>query len=189
MRPTVLPLAAVLLAFACGAAAERSDREKEIVIVADKWELDDANKVTTLNGNVVVTQGTMRITAAQLTMREDAKKNKFYVATGSPVTFRQKRDKAEEYVDGQAQRAEFDDSNDMLKLYERARVKSGDNQITSEFISYDMKRELAEASGAAPGKAPPADARVKVIILPPKKTPEGDDKKAGVELKSDPGKQ
>ncbi len=185
-----LPLFALAAAFAAlPAAAERADREKEIVTVADKWQLDDANKVTTFHGNVVVTQGTMRITAAKLTMREDAQKNKFYVANGSPVTFRQKRDKVEEYVDGEAQRAEFDDRDDVLKLYDRARVKSGANQIAGEFISYDMRRELAEASGAAPGKAAAPESRVKVIILPPKKAPDGDVKPApGMSLKSDPGK-
>jgi hypothetical protein len=49
---------------------------------------------------------------------------------------------------------------------------------------------VAEVSGAPPGKAAAPDARVKVIILPPKKAADGDEKKAapGVSLKSDPGK-
>ena len=172
-----LPLTLIIAALAAASApslAERADREKEIVIVADKWAGDDANKVTTLQGNVVVTQGTMRITADKMTVREDAQKNKSYVANGAPVTFRQKRDKVDEYVDGEAQRAEFDDRTDVLKLFNRARVKSGANQITGEFISYDMQKELAEASGAAPGAAAAPNSRVKVIILPPKKAPEGD---------------
>src|SRR5690242_922181 len=101
---TPLHLIAFLVAAIAPAHAERADREKEIVITADKWAGDDANKVTTLQGNVVVTQGTMRITADKLTVREDAQKNKFYVANGAPVTFRQKRDKVDEYVDGEAQR-------------------------------------------------------------------------------------
>src|SRR5207237_4073926 len=127
--------------------AEKGDREKEIVITADHGEGDDANKVTTMRGNVIVTQGTMRIAADRLELREDAKKNKLYVATGSPVTFRQKRDQADEYIDGQAQRAEFDDRSNMLKLFQRARVTSGSNQLTGEIISYDMNKEVAEVTG------------------------------------------
>jgi lipopolysaccharide export system protein LptA len=172
-----LLLPAMLLSTAVAmtpALAERADREKEIVIVADKWSGDDANKVTTLQGNVVVTQGTMRITAEKMTVREDAQQNKSYVANGAPVTFRQKRDKVDEYIDGEAQRAEFDDRTDILKLFNRARVKSGANQITGDFISYDMQKELAEASGAPPGTTPPPNSRVKVIILPPKKPAGGD---------------
>lgn len=182
-------LACTLLALAVPALAERADREKEIVVTADRTLGDDRSKTLTLEGNVVVTQGTMRITASRVTIREDAQNNKVYVATGAPVTFRQKRDKVDEYVDGQAQRAEFDEKADVLRLFTRARVKSGANEITGDFISYDMAREVAEASGAAPGAVAPKDSRVKVIIVPQKKAPEGaKEPSPPVELKTDPGK-
>jgi lipopolysaccharide export system protein LptA len=175
MRTLVIPLIAASLAAAAPAAlAERADREKEIVVGADRLVADDANRTSTFEGSVVVTQGTMRMTAAKVTVKEDAERHKFYVASGSPVTFRQKRDKVEEYVDGMAERAEFDDRNDVLRLYNRARVKSNQNEITGDFISYDMKREVAEVSGAPPGAAAPQGSRVKVIILPPKKAADGD---------------
>ena len=106
------------------------------------------------------------------------------------MTFRQKRDKVDEWVEGFAERAEFDDRNDVLKLYNKARVKSNQNEITGDFISYDMKREVAEVSGAPPGQQAPPNSRVKVIIIPPKKPAEGGKEApaAPVELKSDPGK-
>jgi lipopolysaccharide export system protein LptA len=188
-RLAVLALAA--LAAALPVSAERADREKEIVVGADKLIADDANRTSTFEGAVVVTQGTMRMTASRVTVKEDADRHKFYVANGAPVTFRQKRDKVDEWVEGFAERAEFDDRNDVLKLYNRARVKSNQNEITGDFISYDMRREVAEVSGAPPGKTAPADARVKVIILPPKKDAEADKKAAapGMTLKADPGAQ
>ena len=190
MRVTPLQFTVAALLLATSAAAERSDREKEIVVGADRLTADDANRTSTFEGSVVVTQGTMRMTAAKVTVKEDAERHKFYVASGSPVTFRQKRDKVEEYVDGMADRAEFDDRNDVLRLYSRARVKSNQNELAGDFISYDMKREVAEVSGAPPGMAAAPDSRVKVIILPPKRAPEGDEKKPdpGMSLKSDPGK-
>jgi lipopolysaccharide export system protein LptA len=168
-------LLAVALGCAPAARAERADREKEIVIGADRLTADDANRTSTFDGNVVVTQGTMRITAAKVLVREDAERFKNYVATGSPVTFRQKRDKVDEWIEGFADRAEFDDRNDVLKLFNRARVKSNQNELTGDFISCDMRRDLCEVSGAPPGKAPPPDSRVKVIILPPKKSPAKDE--------------
>lgn len=188
MQAIVLALlTAVLAAASLPAIAERSDREKEIVVGADRLTADDANRTSTFEGNVVVTQGTMRITAARVTVKEDAQRHKLYVASGSPVTFRQKRDKVDEWVEGMAERAEFDDRNDVLRLYNQARVKSNQNEISGDFISYDMKREVAEVSGAPPGKAAPTDSRVKVIILPPKKA--ADDKPApGIRLKPDAGK-
>jgi lipopolysaccharide export system protein LptA len=190
MRARAVCLAAIVLAAAAPAWAERSDREKEIVIGADRSTGDDLNKVLLLEGNVVVTQGTMRITAAKVTIQEDAKKNKFYVATGAPITFRQKREKSDEWIDGEAQRAEFDEKTDILKLYTRARVKSGPNEITGDFISYDMTREVAEAAGSAPGATVPKESRVKVIINPPKKASASEGEKAPppLGLKTDPGK-
>jgi lipopolysaccharide export system protein LptA len=191
----VLLVAAVL---AAPAWAERGDREKEIVVGADRLTADDANRTSTFDGSVVVTQGTMRMTAARVTVKEDTQRHKVYVANGAPVTFRQKRDKVDEWVEGYAERAEFDDRNDVLKLFGNARVKSNQNEITGDFITYDMKREVAEVSGAAPGKTGTASTgRVKVIIVPPKKEAEGEGKdkekdKAkpapALELKSDPGK-
>ena len=189
-----LALALLACAFACAPAlAERADREKEIVVGADRLLADDANRTSTFDGNVIVTQGTMRITASKVTVKEDAQRHKYYVANGAPVTFRQKRDKVDEWVEGFAERAEFDDRNDVLKLFNHAKVKSNQTEITGDFISYDMNKELAEVSGAAPGATAPANTgRVKVIILPPKKAPEGaaaEKPAPGVTLKPDTGTQ
>ena len=191
-------ICALALVAARPALAEKADREKEIVVNADRLVANDAKKTSTFEGNVIVTQGTMRMTAARVMVKEDAERHKVYVANGAPVTFRQKRDKVDEWVEGYAERAEFDDRNDVLKLYSNARVKSNQNEITGDFISYDMKREVAEVSGAPPGQAVPANAgRVKVIIVPPKKEGEGDKKGKDkdepkpappLELKTDPGK-
>jgi lipopolysaccharide export system protein LptA len=192
MTPYVLPLALLAATLALPAAAERLDREKEIVIGADHSLADDANKVVTLQGNVVVTQGSRRITAAKMTVKEDAKGNRFYVANGAPVTFRQKREKVDEWVEGFAERAEFDDRNEILKLYNKARVKTGDNEVTGDFISYDMGRELAEVAGAPPGTTAPPNSRVKMVIVPQKKPGPGEEKAPAappLELRRDPGKQ
>jgi lipopolysaccharide export system protein LptA len=194
MRAPLL-LAAVALLAATAALAEKADREKEIVVGADRLLADEASRTSTFEGSVIVTQGTMRMTAARVIVKEDAQRFKYYVASGAPVTFRQKRDNVDEWVEGFAERAEFDDRNDILKLYTRARVKSNQNELTGDFISYDMRREVAEVAGAPPGKAAPPNARVKVIILPPKRPAEGEkgaEKEkappAGVQLKPDAGK-
>jgi lipopolysaccharide export system protein LptA len=173
MKNISLLLAAALALGAPAALAEKADREKEIVVGADHATGDDANKVSTFEGSVVITQGTMRMTASRVTVKEDADRHKIYVATGAPVTFRQKRDNVDEWVEGFAERAEFDDRKDELRLFNRARVTSNQNQLTGDFISYDMRREVAEVAGAPPGQKPPADSRVKVIIIPPKKGADG----------------
>ncbi|HXN15597.1 MAG TPA: lipopolysaccharide transport periplasmic protein LptA [Usitatibacter sp.] len=184
-------LAAALVILAGAAGAERADREKEIVVGADHLTADDANHTSTFEGSVVVTQGTMRITASKVTVKEDAERHKYYVASGAPVTFRQKRDRVDEWVEGFAERAEFDDRNDVLRLFKRARVKSNQNEIAGDFISYDMRRDLAEVSGAPPGSVAPNASRVKVIILPPKKASEDEPTQSppppSLKLKTDAG--
>ena len=190
MRTAIHGLVAALVLLSLPAAAEKADREKEIVVNADRLSADDARKTSTFEGNVIVTQGTMRMTADKVTVREDAQRHKYYVANGNPVTFRQKLDNADEWVEGYAQRAEFDDRNDMLRLYEHARVRRDQNEITGNFISYDMRRELAEVTGGPPGTAS-SGSRVKAVILPPKKGA-GEQAKPGAapaaKLKTDEGK-
>jgi lipopolysaccharide export system protein LptA len=188
MMRKVAGIAGIALALLASAAlGERADREKEIVLLADKGVADDNRKVSVFEGNVIITQGTMRVTASKVTLSE--KENfKFYIAQGAPVTFRQKRDKVDEWIEGTAERAEFDDKTDVLKLFNRAKVKSAQNEITGEYITYDMRREVAEVTGAAPGQQVPAaeKSRVKVIIVPQKEGAKKDEgAKEPARLKAD----
>jgi lipopolysaccharide export system protein LptA len=163
-------IAAALVAFS--AHAEKADREKEIQVLADRLSADDAKKEAVYEGNVIVTQGTMRITSARITVREDAEGYRTYIATGAPVTFRQKRDKVDDWIEGSAQRAEFDDRQDLLKLFHGAKLKSSQGELTGDFISYDRGKEFFQVTGEAPG-APSTGSRVKATIIPQKKGADG----------------
>ena len=64
----------VTLSFVCAAAsalAEQGDRDKPIQIEADRASLDQLKGVTVYEGNVVVTQGTILLRAAQVTVTQD----------------------------------------------------------------------------------------------------------------------
>ncbi len=192
LRPSAFVLAiaaAVLLAGAAPALAERADRDKEIQVLADRLTADDARKEAVYDGNVVVTQGTMRITSSRIVVREDPQGFRTYVATGSPVTFRQKRDLVDEWIDGSAQRAEFDDRDEMLRLYGGARLKGPQGELAGDFISYDRAKDFFEVRGAPPGKPAAEGSRVKATIIPQKKGAEGAPAPAAppVPLKTDPG--
>lgn len=181
-----LLLATLLAALAPAALAEKADREKEIQVLADRLSADDTRREAVYEGNVVVTQGTLRVAAARIVVREDAEGYRSFVATGSPVTFRQKRDKGDDWVEGEAQRAEFDDRTDLLKLLTQARLKSAQGEITGEFISYDRGRDFFQVTGGAPGAAPSPSSRVKATIVPPKKNAAAEPKPSPpVELKPD----
>lgn len=165
----------VLLA-AAGATsprAEKADREKEIQILADRLTADDAKREAVYDGNVVITQGTLRVTASRIVVREDAEGYRSYVATGTPVTFRQKRDKVDEWVDGEAQRAEFEDRSELIKLFQAARLRTPQGELTGDFVSYDRGKEFVEVTGAPGGKPGEPGSRVKATIVPPKKDADG----------------
>lgn len=180
-----LALALLLAALAPAASAEKADREKEIQVLADRLTADDTKREAVYEGNVVVTQGTLRVAAARIVVREDAEGYRSFVATGNPVTFRQKRDKTEDWVEGEAQRAEFDDRTDLLKLLTQARLKSAQGEVTGDFISYDRGRDFFEVTGGAPGSAPAPGSRVKATIIPPKKDAEAAKPAPPLELKPD----
>lgn len=169
-RPATI-LCRTLVAVALTAApahAEKADREKEIQVLADRLSADDAKKEAVYDGNVIITQGTMRITSARIVVREDPQGYRTYTATGAPVTFRQKRDKVDDWIEGSAERAEFDDRNDLLKLFKGAKLKSSQGELTGDFISYDRGKEFFQVTGAAPG-APATGSRVKATIIPQQK--------------------
>jgi len=161
------------VAAAPAALAEKGDREKEIQVLADRLSADDAKKEAVYEGNVIVTQGTMRITSARIVVREDAEGYRTYIATGAPVTFRQKRDKVDDWIDGSAERAEFDDRQDLLKLFKGAKLKSSQGELTGDFISYDRGKEFFQVTGAAPGAPGATGSRVKATIIPQKKGEDG----------------
>jgi lipopolysaccharide export system protein LptA len=175
----------LLAVLASAATAEKADREKEIQVLADRLTADDNKREAVYEGNVVVTQGTLRVAAARIVVREDAEGYRSFVATGAPVTFRQKRDKTDDWVDGEAQRAEFDDRTDLLKLLTQARLKSAQGEITGDFISYDRGRDFFQVSGGAPGAPAVPGSRVKATIVPPKKGAEAAKPSPPVELKPD----
>ncbi|MBL0142711.1 MAG: lipopolysaccharide transport periplasmic protein LptA [Betaproteobacteria bacterium] len=166
-------LLACALAVSATAHAEKADREKDIQVLADRLTADDAKKEAVYEGNVIVTQGTMRITSARIVVREDAQGYRTYIATGAPVTFRQKRDKVDDWMDGSAERAEFDDRSELLKLFNRARLHSSQGELTGDFISYDRGKEFFQVTGAAPGAPEVPGSRVKATIVPQKKGPDG----------------
>ena len=175
---------AVLLAFA--AHAEKADREKPITFTSDDGEVNYEKRTGSLRGNVVITQGTMTIRANRIDFKQNADNSLSATVFGTPLAFRQKRDGAEGYYEGWAQRAEYDGQKEQLELFDNAILKRGADEIRSNFISYNAATELFKAEGRAPGTPATGDVgrsdRVRGIFQPkdgalpgkgPGKAPEG----------------
>jgi len=142
------PLLAIALgAAAFAAGAETADPEKPINFSADKGDLNYETKLGKLDGNVVLTQGTITVRADRLSFKQNPDNSMQVTAFGNPVTFRQKRDGVDEYYEGYAQRVEYDGARDQLELHDRALLKRGTDEIRSNYISYNAKTELFKAEG------------------------------------------
>lgn len=133
-----------LIFTAAAAHAERADREKPINLDADKITVDDTRKVHIFEGNVQLTQGTLIIKADKIVVTQDANGNQVGVATGGPgglARFKQKREGRDEYVEGEADRIENDSKTDKSELFGHAKMRSGQDEVRGQYISYDGKTE------------------------------------------------
>lgn len=161
------------------ALAEKADRNKPIEMTAASGTSDLANNVQTLEGTVVLVQGTMRMTAERMRVKRDAQDRVFAELFGTPnaqVTFREKREGFDDFMEGTADRAEFDDRSNTVKLFGRARLRNGGDELAGEYIYYNSVSEVIQALGRIPepGDAKrPADAgsgatspRVRIVIQP-----------------------
>lgn len=181
MKPTrtrlarrLMALTALLTAVAGGAWAAQADRNLPLEVTSDGKEaakVDLARKITTIIGNVVATQGTLRLTAATVEVREDASGYYHALALGGPATFRQKRDRVEEWVAGQAQRIEYDGASERVRLVGGAKLRlerpgSAGDEASAPVIVYDQKSDTVvfEGEGAAPAGREPQ--RAKLVFQP-----------------------
>jgi lipopolysaccharide export system protein LptA len=139
-----------IAAIALGASlahAETADKGKPISFTSDGGEVNYEKKTGVLTGNVVITQGTLTIRADKINFKQNADNSLSATAFGNPISFRQKRDDAEGYYEGWAQRAEYDGSTEQLELFDNAILKRGADEIRSNYITYNSKTELFKAEG------------------------------------------
>ena len=158
-----LLLGTLLISCVCAAHAEKLDRDKPINIVSDRMNLDDASHVSTFEGKVELTQGTLRVIAEKLVVTEDPAGNKFCVATGHLASFRQKREAVNEYVEGYGERIEYSTKTETVNFYVRARVKRGQDDVRGDHITYSTQTEVFHVSGR------PESGRVRATIQPKNK--------------------
>ncbi len=143
---------AVLSLTALAAAAEKSDATKAAVIAYTNI-LTSEQGASTLLGDVVVTKGTLVLRAerGRLKQAPHAYLEMTLNAGSQAATFRQKRDGGPGlWVEGEAERIEYDERSGKLTLFGAARVRQLDGNrvtgdISSEFIAYDSLRDVVAA--------------------------------------------
>ncbi|KAF1015268.1 MAG: lipopolysaccharide transport periplasmic protein LptA [Burkholderia sp.] len=160
------------------AYAEKADQHKPINVEADNLTYDDLKQVTVATGNVVITKGTILIKSDCVKVRQDPQGYQYAVATMAPVSkkhalFRQKREDLNEYIDGDAERIDYDGKQDLTTLTHNATVRrlqgltTVSDTVHGSVITYDGQRDFYTAKGgndvAAPGNP---TGRVRAMLSP-----------------------
>jgi len=168
----------ILLAgiFASGAAqAEKADMTKPTNIEANQMAYDDVKQINTFTGNVVLTRGTLIMRAHKMIVTQDPQGYQFatlLAPAGGLATFRQKRDAGpNQWVEGHAERIEYDGKTEIVKLFSRAMIRrlEGDkptDEVEGEFISYDSRAEFFTVNNTPSGQSKPGGGRIKAVIQP-----------------------
>jgi lipopolysaccharide export system protein LptA len=152
--------------------AERADRDKPMQLEANRISIDDANKTQTLEGDVLITKGTMTLRAERIVVTEDKygfQKGSATGGKGGLARFRQKREGSTEYVEGEAERIEYNSNSEVAELFRRAWVKTGEDQVKGDYIWYDAISEKYLVTGGDNKNPQGAPGRVRAIIQPKNK--------------------
>jgi lipopolysaccharide export system protein LptA len=155
------------------AAAEKADREKPVNLEADRVTIDDSKQLAIFEGNVVLTQGTLVIRGNRMEVRQDKEGFKNGVTWGTPAYFRQKREGFDEYIEGWAERLEYDGRVQFMQMFNRAMLTRGQDEVRGNYISYDGRTEFFQVTGGGAQAAAPdnPDGRVRAVIQPKPKEP------------------
>lgn len=181
MNVFLFALLVIGMLFADTPLAERTDRDKPIHLEADSATVEDYKRkdnfrTSIFTGNVILTQGTLIIRADKVIMKEDLKGFRYATGYGNLVSFRQKRDGVDEYIEGWSQRVEYDDKTNKVELFGKARLKRGTDEVQGDYISYDITRDFFRVTGHKEKNAKENSGnRVQVIIQPKTKPPQATD--------------
>jgi len=150
-----------------------TDQDQPIEIEADAAELDDQKSVTTYTGNVIVVQGSIRMTGDKMTVYYTRDNDlDTVIMEGRPATYRQLPDNSEIYDEAEALRMEYYGLKNLIVLIENAVVKQEELRFSGNRIEYDTERSQIRARGQAESdaaKPPGENGRVKITIKPKKK--------------------
>lgn len=137
-----------------------SDQTKPVTLEADQASFNERTGVTSYRGNVIITQGTIRIEADQLTVNLDDNRGiKDAIAQGSPARFQQQLDANKGLAKGQGQNVTYNAQTGIVTLKGNAFLSQDGATFRGETLRYSMNQGDIEATGSS-------KQRVQLVIPP-----------------------
>lgn len=147
-----------LLGLSFSAHALKGDTDQPINIDSGSQSLDMNTNTVVFSDNVVITQGSIKVTASKVTITRQEGKKETIDAIGSPVTFHQTLDNGKP-ADGKGNSVHYDLNSEFLTLIGNAELKQQGSFIKADKITYDVKKQQLKATSG--GKS-----RVKTVLIP-----------------------
>lgn len=166
----LLVLLAALLANA-PAWALSSDKDQPIEIEADTADLNDQKRITIYRGDVIVIQGSIRMTGDKMTVYYNEQDDvDTVIMEGTPATYKQLPDNSDVYDEAEALRMEYYEPKGLVVLIDNAVVKQGRTRFSGNRVEYDtnLSQVKARGDGKEGDKAGESEGggRFKMIIKP-----------------------
>lgn len=169
--PFLLGLGAAL--GSVSAFALPTDRDQPIHIQSDDAQLDDKQGVATYTGDVIITQGSMKITGNKVTVTRNANGDvDVFTAVGNLAYYEQKPAVDKPVVKAYAVTIQYFAPQNRIVLVDRAKVINDGNTSEGEKIVYDTVRQVVNAGRANGSKLTEQRPRIDMVIQPKKKTDE-----------------
>ena len=166
--PLILSLGAAL-----GSAAAWAlplDRAQPIRIQADTAELDDKQGVAVYRGDVIITQGTLKITGDTVTITQTASGDiDVFTSVGNLAYYEQKPDVDKDIVKAYGKTIQYFASNERIVLIDQAKVIQEGNTFEGEKIVYDTRRQIVNAGRATGSNVSTPRPRIDMVIQPKNK--------------------
>lgn len=170
--PRFLAAIAGLMLMVGVAHAELADKDKPMNIEADSLRYDDATLTSVFTGKVVITKGTIIMRGNKMDVRQDTQGNQFGLLLGEPGFFRQKREGLDEWVEGEADRIEYDSKAQTVVLTGNAALRRyrgtaiNDENLGNQ-ITYNSVSEVFTVKGGAASSTPAnPSGRVRAMLTP-----------------------
>lgn len=147
--------AALLLAGAAPAWAEKADRFKPLNDEADAMRHDELKQHTLFTGNVIITKGTIVLRGERVEVSQTPDGYQRAVITAAPgkvAYWRNKRDGVDETIEAEAELIEYDGKADVVQLTRKAVLRrfagaTLADETSGAVIRYDNARELFTVDG------------------------------------------
>ncbi|WP_232846413.1 lipopolysaccharide transport periplasmic protein LptA [Amphritea pacifica] len=166
-------LCAMLISWQPMAMALPDDARQPIHITADSATRNDQTGITLYKGDVLLTQGSMKVTGDSIELRQSGRSVTSIIAKGGPAEFQQRPAANKEVTHAYGEVLHYNIRTKELEITGQAKVSQGSDSFSGNRIIYDMNKSTVNAfsDNSANGQ------RVQMIIQPkaPDQEPAQDD--------------